>query len=1304
MLKNVLKFSKAQKISKDALSKFFDEHFYRSEYQDLEAWKGKLLDHYVAFGVFEGRNPNRFFDQSWYAIMNPDVDLRNGSALLHYIEIGEKEGRWPHPLFNPRWYIETHSDVAAANVSPLMHFLTDGMNERREFSPFFDLSWYRKQYPEVEEAGVHPVIHFLEHGKTGRYNPNPYFSSAWYLADNPDVRQAGVHPYMHFLRHGRSEGRLPMPHILNSVISRISPTQNIDLNSFSPLLRQGDFEPARANVIKIPPIDHSNASVLSFDVWSTLIHRDCDPDEIKLQSARLLLLKTFYDLKPGFRDVKDLFRSRLRAENKSAPNGDYEYRFVDAIPLWLMEVLQPHVSADRLDKLAQALIEHEFRAEQRSTHRDENMSAFINEVDKPLIFTSDFYLSSDCIAKLLAENRVSPLWMKRYASADTFENKRSGKLFQKLLTELDLQAPDILHIGDNPTADRNIPASMGIQTFLYENPQETARMRWYREGFDAFLNDDKSIHRQRILALLEMSCNKNPDGNEDAELFNVGVRLSVIAFSFCLSVLEDALARDASKVFFFTREGLFFQSVYDTIVKEDPYNTTYPASHLLPVSRRATFAASLKAMDTQELMRLWSMYSHQSLKGLTNSLNLDEEMIRGYAAKYNIDFEDVLVYPWKNKSFMQLMNDQSFIKTAEKAISEQRNSLSRFLEQSGFKAGNGEVIVVDIGWRGTIQDNLAWMSDIPMRGHYLALFKFLNVQHPQSSKSGWLGDVNQDSSQGIRDQVAPLEMLFNGGGGSVVGYKEAPDGIKPVREIIDAEERVIERLAPLQNGMLSAVERLAEYARLHGLMANDFRDLARDLTLNLLDSPPTTIADLFAELSHNETFGTGTVDKVGGGIDVDRLKDCDTGRALHANLNTWLKTVRWPEGAVRQTNISQWWNDTPPQLRAFAPLPILKVHSPAIVKLCGNRLAVYAPSVLRASGGHRTIFNVTRRLASMGMEPYIFLDGIGEGIPVVEEYLAGTGAHIHTSWTHPVAATVAFATIAHSAQYVAQSVSASNKFYLVQDAEALFNPMGDTYIKNENSYAQGLNHITIGNWLTHVVHNQYGAASSPAGLGVDNTVYHKLQDASRENAVCMLYQPDKPRRGNQLALDALRLLKKRHPDVKIYMFGSNEHAELDFEATQLGVITDLSQLNVLYNKCKAGICISLSNPSRIPFEMIEAGCTPVDVYRYNNLMDFDSDSAILAYQNPSSIALALEMALQGGIQKRTAEKPSPVARTLDWENDAVAGHVLASVENNGQYGRAKVIRTYSADAVISKEGDIQSAQAFCAWQRHLADL
>ncbi|WP_373417079.1 rhamnosyltransferase WsaF family glycosyltransferase, partial [Vibrio parahaemolyticus] len=61
------------------------------------------------------------------------------------------------------------------------------------------------------------------------------------------------------------------------------------------------------------------------------------------------------------------------------------------------------------------------------------------------------------------------------------------------------------------------------------------------------------------------------------------------------------------------------------------------------------------------------------------------------------------------------------------------------------------------------------------------------------------------------------------------------------------------------------------------------------------------------------------------------------------------------------------------------------------------------------------------------------------------------------------------------------------------------------------------------------------------------------------------------------------------------------------------MIHDLNELRKLYNKCKVGLCISMTNPSRIPYEMMASGCVPVDIYRYNNLLDFKSGTSLLAY-------------------------------------------------------------------------------------------
>ena len=73
---------------------------------------------------------------------------------------------------------------------------------------------------------------------------------------------------------------------------------------------------------------------------------------------------------------------------------------------------------------------------------------------------------------------------------------------------------------------------------------------------------------------------------------------------------------------------------------------------------------------------------------------------------------------------------------------------------------------------------------------------------------------------------------------------------------------------------------------------------------------------------------------------------------------------------------------------------------------------------------------------------------------------------------------------------------------------------------------------------------------------------------------------------------------------------------------QLGIIS-IEECNDLYNKCKVGLCMSASNPSRIPFEMMAAGLPVVELYRENNLYDFPDDGVLLADSTPESIATSI---------------------------------------------------------------------------------
>ncbi len=81
-----------------------------------------------------------------------------------------------------------------------------------------------------------------------------------------------------------------------------------------------------------------------------------------------------------------------------------------------------------------------------------------------------------------------------------------------------------------------------------------------------------------------------------------------------------------------------------------------------------------------------------------------------------------------------------------------------------------------------------------------------------------------------------------------------------------------------------------------------------------------------------------------------------------------------------------------------------------------------------------------------------------------------------------------------------------------------------------------------------------------------------------------------------LGLRVLKLFSQKRPDITIYLYGSNKvKFPISFKHVNLGVIT-LEMCNKLYQECQIGFCISASNPSRIPFEMMASGLPVVDIY------------------------------------------------------------------------------------------------------------
>lgn len=290
-------------------------------------------------------------------------------------------------------------------------------------------------------------------------------------------------------------------------------------------------------------------------------------------------------------------------------------------------------------------------------------------------------------------------------------------------------------------------------------------------------------------------------------------------------------------------------------------------------------------------------------------------------------------------------------------------------------------------------------------------------------------------------------------------------------------------------------------------------------------------------------------------------------------------------------------------------------------------IAWLIPSLLEGSGGHRTILQHADCLRQQGHHCVLYAENTGSFTAAtlrrdIRQMFGYEFEEVHAGWNEVAPADMVFATIWYSARVVRDLPFPCVRAYFVQDFEAQFNPMGDGYLMAENSYRYGLYPITIGRWLPALLAREFGIGASCFDFCADLGTYRRLPNVAREKAVCFIYQPDKPRRCAELGIEALGILKHFMPDVKIYLYGSRTAGRVWFDHENLGLLS-LDDCNRLYNRCMAGLCISSTNPSRIPFEMMAAGLPVVEVYRDNTRYDFPEEAMLLCEPTPESLARGL---------------------------------------------------------------------------------
>lgn len=651
-------------------------------------------------------------------------------------------------------------------------------------------------------------------------------------------------------------------------------------------------------------------TLVTTDIWDTILRRRCHPDEVKLATARFLWLWKNAELRPAFNSPRVLMDARVRAEHEIATTNrarglDDEYRIEEVMERWVGEVLRtesvPHGPAE----VAAELVAFEFERECEVCYADDMLPRVLADLKADRVMAlSDFYMSGALMQRLVFLRAPGVKLDDVMVSCDPYLNKRSGRLFRHLHRELAGAPPAHVHVGDNPHSDVAAAASLGVRAVHFINPREealrAAHTARFRVRVDTGRVDVSSLSRE-----LESQFTP-PDvfNARERALYALGVRLAPFFAGFILSAMEEAWKRAVGTIHYCTREGEFFAAVHRAMAGVCPegrlLGLTVPADRVIEVSRLATFFPSLREVTPREFMRVWNLYSTQSIGQLLATLGVDRFAAEPLLARHAIDPAVPIKYPWQDPRAVALLSDPMFVRLLERQRNRRRDTLLGYLESRGIRRGDRANVLVDIGWRGTIQDNLAYiLPGTHLAGVYLGMQPPLNEQPVNTSKTAFGPDMRSDEplTASLLSDVAVLEMLCNAPGGSVIGYAQGTGGPVAIRESNAGEDAVHEAHTRFfQAGVLDAIPAATRWISLRGACAGEMRPGCLDLIRDALTHPAREIADAFFSLQHNETFGVGGFHDLRSSLPSSLLRGALSNDEGWRKLKEHARRSRWPQG------------------------------------------------------------------------------------------------------------------------------------------------------------------------------------------------------------------------------------------------------------------------------------------------------------------------------------------------------------------------------------------------------------------------
>ncbi|WP_406852579.1 HAD-IA family hydrolase [Brevundimonas sp. BH3] len=419
------------------------------------------------------------------------------------------------------------------------------------------------------------------------------------------------------------------------------------------------------------------------------------------------------------------------------------------------------VNPHDLDAVAQYEIEVELQC---LTRREPVCAAFdkLKTQGKRIVLVSDMYLPSEVLRAALEQNGIEG-YEKLYLSCDIGLKKHSGKLFEYVLSDLQIAADRVLHVGDNEHGDIKMAAAQGINTIHVMRPWDTFEKSALYENVWSSTSVRHELDLRRVLAVMakdEYADAHVPTSWFDGDASKLGYfGLGPLLFDYTNWLIQMSVKNGTKKLFFLARDGKIMKEAYDLLAMNVP---NAPKSEYLLCSRRAVNVANLT--DGKALERLleleyttgtlaayiegrFGIPAHRIPKDILEKHGLELNTVVGTSS--GIDAKPLV----RDISPMILQN-----------ASEERALYLEYLRDVGFSGA--DISVVDIGYAGTMQESLLDLAGLEhLAGYYVVTFRpaLDRMRRAPLSFYGYLGNFvdRHDTTQLWARHVPLYETMFS---------------------------------------------------------------------------------------------------------------------------------------------------------------------------------------------------------------------------------------------------------------------------------------------------------------------------------------------------------------------------------------------------------------------------------------------------------------------------------------------------------------------------------------------------------------